>query len=233
MNREREVDLNVVSKMGQGDAYIAPDSHFISAISLFSSSLPWEKFERFFESKKIVNLESSEQLILLRLIALQEYLCLNDDELLNWTKQQLYLFSFMQPNYKARLPTKALLRAFRKKFDEVGLLKPFRKQCQRIIQEHQTRLPPLESSKEAPKNGSIDFSSPATTTILNKMPNTNYHRKVDDTKVDLPNIGNNSDTACPSCGSHNVIKLTPSQDASTRPNIQFARCRFCGNTFKD
>ena len=201
------MDLNVVQKMGHGNSYIAPDSHFISSIALFSSSLPWEKFERFFEKRKLVNLSGSEQLILLRLLSLQEVLCLKDEELLKWCKNQLHLFSFMQPSYTPRMPTIELLAEFRKKFDEIGLLKPFRKQCQRIVQEHESRFPPITS-------------------------NTN-HREASDTKVDLPNVGNSSDTACPSCGSYNVVKLTPSQEASSLPSISFSRCRFCGNTFRD
>jgi DNA-directed RNA polymerase subunit M/transcription elongation factor TFIIS len=203
------VDLNVVQKMGQGDSYIAPDSHFISSVSLFSSSLPWDKFERFFEKRKLVNLSGSEQLILLRLIGLQELLCLNDDALLKWSKHQLHLFSFMQPSYTPRMPTKELLVEFRKKFDEIGLLKPFRKQCQKIVQEHESRFPPILSNANT------------------------KHREASDTKVDLPNVGNNSDTACPSCGSHNVVRLTSRQEASSLPSINFSRCRFCGNTFRD
>jgi DNA-directed RNA polymerase subunit M/transcription elongation factor TFIIS len=201
------VDLNVVKKMGHGDSYVAPDSHFISSISLLTSSLPWEKFERFFDKRKLVNLSGSEQLILLRLIALQELLCLNDDALLKWTKHQLYLFSFMQTQYKARMPTKELLVEFRNKFDEIGLLKPFRKQCQKIVQEHESRFPPILANAK--------------------------HRKVSDTKIDLPNVDNSTNTPCPSCGSHNVVNLTPTQAASTRPSISFSRCRFCGNTFRD
>jgi len=203
------VDLNVVNKMGHGDAYIAPDSHFISSVALFSTSLPWEKFESFFEKRKLVQLSGSEQLILLRLIAMQELLCLSDDALLKWTKNQLHLFSFMQPNFTPRMPTKALLIEFRKNFDEVGLLKPFRKQCQKIIQEHESRFPPILENKK------------------------DKHRKVSDTKIDLPNVENDSNTECPSCGSHNVVRLTPSQEASTLPSIHFSRCRFCGNTFRD
>ena len=152
----------------------------------------------------------SEQLILLRLIALQEFLCLNDDALLKWAKQQLHLFSFMQPSYTPRMPTKTLLVEFRKKFEEVGLLKPFRKQCQKIVQEHESRFPPILS-------------------------NTNSkHRMVSDTKVDLPNMGNSSDAACPNCTSRNIVRLTPRQEeASSLPSISFCRCRFCGNTFRD
>lgn len=218
--KESYVDLHVTKKMGQGESYLAPDPHFISSISLFASSLPWEKFENFFEKKKIVNLSGDEQLILLRLLALQELLCLDDNELLTWAKHQLYLFSFMQTGFKARLPTKELLLEFRTKLDKVGLLKPFRKQCQRIIQEHENRFPPIIKNRG-------DKRKPVT----QKKPSN--HRKVSDLKVDLLNIENGSDTACPSCGSHNVIRLMPSQEASTLPNVNFSRCRFCGHTFRD
>lgn len=214
------MDLHVTNKMGQGESYVAPDPHFISSISLFASSLPWEKFEKFFEKKRLVNLPGDEQLILLRLLALQELLCLDDDELLTWAKHQLYLFSFMQTGFKARLPSKELLIEFRVKFDKVGLLKPFRKQCQRIIQEHENRFPPLLKSKG-------DKSKQTTQEKSNK------YRKASDLKVDLLNIENGSDTTCPSCGSHNVIRLMPSQEASTLPDINFSRCRFCGHTFRD
>lgn len=214
------VDLHVTKKMGQGESYVAPDPHFISAISLFASSLPWEKFERFFEKKRLVNLSGDEQLILLRLLALQELLCLDDDELLTWAKHQLYLFSFMQAGFKARLPTKELLLEFRTKFDKVGLLKPFRKQCQRIIQEHENRFPPLIKSND-------DEGERMTQEKSSK------YRKASDLKVDLLNIENGSDTTCPSCGSHNVIRLMPSQEASSLPDINFSRCRFCGHTFRD
>ena len=203
------MDLNVESKMGRGDAYVAPDSHFISSIALFSNSLPWDKFESFFEKRKLVNLSGREQLILLRVIAMQELLCLNDDEMLKWSKHQLHLLSFMQPNYTPRMPTKPLLLEFRKNLDEVGLLKPFRKQCQKIVEEHESRFPTIVRTKNT------------------------KHRIANDTKIDLLNIGNNSDTACPSCGSNNVVKIQPSQEASSLPSISFSRCRFCGNTFRD
>jgi len=129
--------------MGQGQSYVAPDPHFVSSVALFASSLPWEKFRKFFEKKKLVNLSGNEQLILLRLLALQELLALDDDSLLRWAKHQLYLFSFMQPEFQPKLPTVELLREFRKSFDKVGLLKPFRKQCQKLVTEHESRLPPI------------------------------------------------------------------------------------------
>jgi len=151
------VDFYVRDEMGKGESYVAPDPHFVSSVALFASSLPWSKFRTFFERKKMVNLSANEQLILLRLVALQELLALDDDSLLRWAKHQLYLFSFMQP----------------------------------------------------------------------------YAKKVSDTKIDLPNLPVNNDSSCPNCGSANVISLKPSQEASTLPNINFSKCRFCGNVYRE
>ncbi len=216
------MNLYVSEGMGKGGSYVAPDPHFVSTVALFSSSLPWDRFKKFFETKKMVNLSGNEQLILLRLIALQEFLCLDDEALLRWAKHQLYLFSFMQPDFQPKLPTKELLNEFRVSFDKVGLLKPFRKQCHRLIAEHDNRLPPINADE-----------SVATATLLEAHKKQISRQKVSDTKVDLPNLPTNSDLACPNCGSQNVIKLKPSQEASTLPNIRFSRCRFCGNTFRD
>ncbi len=218
------MNLYATEEMGKGESYVAPDPHFISTISLLASSLPWEKFEKFFETKKMVKLKASEHLILLRLVALQELLCLNDDELLKWAKHQLYLLSFMQVDFQPRIPTKELLKEFRTNFEKVGLLKPFRRQCLRLINEHEQRFPPLDS----------EVSSLIGLEPDNMQQNSQAkYRLVSDTKVDLPNIHNTSDCSCPNCGSKNVLKLNPSQEASTLPNISFSRCRFCGNTFRD
>lgn len=210
--------------MGKGSSYVAPDPHFISMIVLFSSSLPWNRFKKFFEAKKMINLSGGEQLILLRLIALQEVLCLEDRALLKWTKHQLYLFSFIQPDFQPKLPTKELLVEFREEFDKVGLLKPFRKQCLRLISEHENRFPPIDLDESLStakllrkKNSARGFSS----------------RKVSDTTVDLPNLKNSTNTSCPNCGSKNVVKVKPTQAESSLPDIRFSRCRFCGNTFRD
>lgn len=216
------MNLYHVEKMGKGNSYVAPDPHFISSVLLFASSLPWKKFEKFFETKKLINISAPEQLMLLRLVALQEILCINDEALLQWTKNQLYLFSFIQSDFKPRLPSTKLLSEFRSKLDNAGLLKPFRKQCQRLIQEQEKHFPPLSIADE------VEVSA-----LQSKIDYSVY--KVNDIKADLQTIeaSSDTDTTCPSCGSLNVIKLAPSQLASTLPNIRFCRCRFCGNTFRD
>ncbi|MEH6455233.1 MAG: hypothetical protein V7749_02860 [Cocleimonas sp.] len=215
------MDLYVREEMGKGESYVAPDPHFVSSVALFASSLPWSKFRKFFEKKKMVNLSANEQLILLRLVALQEVLALDDVSLLRWAKHQLYLFSFMQPDFKPKLPTVELLQEFRKKFDQVGLLKPFRKQCQLLITEHESRLPPINYEESVSNTATLSASYSF------------VKKKVSDTKVDLPNLPANTGSCCPNCGSVNIIKLKPSQEASTLPNIQFSKCRFCGNTFRE
>ena len=208
--------------MGKGNAYIAPDPQFISSILLFANSLPWVKFEKFFETKKLISISALEQLTLLRLIALQEILCINDEALLKWTKNQLYLFSFMQADFQPRLPTAELLNEFRLKFDEVGLLKPFRKQCQKLISEQEIRQPPITVDSE------IEAS-----TLQSQYDYNAY--KVIDIKSDCKdmNIESTSGLSCPNCGSFNIIQLAPSQVESSLPSIRFSRCRFCGNTFRN
>lgn len=223
------MNLYIADESGEGESYEAPTPHFISSLSLFASSLPWQKFETFFEKRSLVNVSGEEQLILLRLLAIQELLCLDDDALIIWTKNQLYTFKFLQPSYQPRLPTKKLLKQFRDEFDKVGLLKPFRKQCQRLIHEHENRFPPLYGQD---KGQNLNLAN-AGISASNFNQRNNGHRKVKDTKVDLPNVKNHSGVSCPNCRSNNVYQLKPSQEASSLPNIRFSRCRFCGNTFRD
>lgn len=213
------MDLYFAGKIGEGNSYISPDPHFISTVLLFTNSLPWGKFEKFFEAKKLLNITAAEQLTLLRLISLQEILCINDDALLKWAKNQLYLFGFMQAEFQPRLPTEKLLCDFRQKFDEVGLLKPFRKQCQRLIQEHENRYPMLNL------DGEIGDVTQKTNMNLSVQPVKS--------KVSLRHIESMSDSSCPSCGSKNVIRLAPTNITSSLPKISFSRCRFCGNTYRD
>jgi len=213
------VNLYYSEKLGDGHSYIAPDPHFISTVLLFTNSLPWVKFEKFFEAKKLVNITATEQLTLLRLLALQEILCINDEALLRWTKNQLYVFSFLQSDFKPKLPTVKLLSEFRSKFDEVGLLKPFRKQCQRLIEENENRS--LSFTVDEKIESVALQSKLEVTTVVNKD------------KIDQKDRECTSGLSCPNCGSHNVIHLAPSQVASSLPKISFSRCRFCGNTFRE
>lgn len=224
------MNLFEAKEKGVDESYIAPDPHFISAISLFSSSFPWERFSKFFKSKKLVNLNGEEQVILLRFLAVQELLCLDDKSLLRWLRNQFYLFNFLQPEFKPRLPTIELLKKFRSELDKIGLLEPFRKQCQHIIEEHGKRFPELdlELSKISMASRSL---MPKTET--NDLRKSNDNRLVKDQNLELHNVENKADRSCEKCGSHNVIKLESSQEKSSLPEIRFLKCRFCGHTFRD
>ena len=217
------MNLFVAEEMGKGNAYVAPDSHFISFISVLADKLPWAKFVKFFETRSLVNISVDDHLVLLRLLALQELLCLDDESLLRWAKHQLFLFSFMQPTFQAKIPVRDLLNEFRSKLDKQGLLKPFRKQCQKLLEEHEKSFPVLSPLVEDDDTVDVTFIS------ADKAP-----RKI---RIESPQEGrysryNDPASVCTNCGSSNVIHLKPSQEASTLPDISFLRCQFCGNTFR-
>ena len=209
--------------MGKGSAYVAPESHFISSVSLLANNLPWEKFRKFFNTKKLVNISADEHLILLRLLAMQELLCLDDEALLRWSRHQLYLFGFMQPSFSPKLPINDLLVDFRTKLDKQGLLKPFRKQCHKLIAEHEKSFPLLVTVEDDETVDVVFLSE-------NKEPR---KIKITSTESDRHASKSSSDITCTNCGSQNVINLQPSQEASSLPNISFSRCQFCGNTFRN
>jgi len=226
-------------------SYIAPDPLFISAISLFSRSFPWQRFNRFFKTKKLVGLSGNEQLILLRFLAVQELICLDDKALLKWLKNQFYLFNFLQPEFKPRLPTIELLQEFRSELDTIGLLLPFRKQCQHIIQEHGKRFPAINLTLEPPTiENDAGVSTQFKTALMpdsqtrrkseqqNVLNQTQEKKLVADKKVEIHNVINHSGKTCVKCGSHNVIKMESAQLESSLPDIRFLRCRFCGHTFR-
>lgn len=243
------MDSFVSENDGVDGSYKAPDPDFISAISLFSSSLPWDRFKKFFKSGKLLDLSGDEQLILLRFIAVQELLCLNDADLLRWLKNQFYLFSFLQPGYKPRLPTLELLKRFRTELDNVGLLEPFRKHCQHIIQEHAQRFPAinknpeLKPNQDADKNKTysegrirpdkdenhIDFNQSLISKTRDFIRDFSSSQTNKIEQFDIQGIKNG---CCENCGSSDFVKLKTSQKESSLPAIRFIRCRMCGNTYR-
>ena len=248
------MDSFAVNEKNASETYIAPDPDFISAISFFSSSLPWDRFETFFKSRKLVNLSSEEQLILLRFLAVQELLCLNDPDLLSWLKNQFYLFSFLQPGFKPRLPTVKLLKQFRSELDNIGLLEPFRKHCQHIIQEHSQRFPAIKTplaSDRIPDHFARDKSKPETsqkpeqgshliefTQSLISKTNDSVKKPAHEDSNTMKSVESHSkvndfgNINCENCGSQDFINLKSSQKESSLPAIRFIRCRICGNTFR-
>ena len=221
------MNLFVAEEMGKGSAYVAPDSHFISSVSVLANNLPWAKFKKFFDSKSLVSISAEDHLVLLRLLAMQELLCLDDESLLRWAKHQLYLFGFMQPEFQAKIPVNELLNDFRAELDKQGLLKPFRKQCHKLLEAHEQSFPTLalvENSIEKDETVDVTFIS------ANKKPRNIRIEAVQSGRYEAEN---SSGVKCTSCGSSNIIKLKPSQEASTLPEISFSRCQFCGNTFRN
>ncbi len=245
------MDSFVDNDMQFGETYIAPDPDFISAISFFSSSLPWDRFKTFFDSRKLVGLNGEEQLTLLRFLAVQELLCLDDQDLLRWLKNQFYLFSFLQPDFKPRLPTIALLKQFRSELDKIGLLEPFRKHCQHIIAEHGQRFPAIKPLKqhmtkvEMEKQNSspgekkehentIDFSQSLlskTRDFIKKSPA--IFGSVPSPSMKDASMQKRHGKSCENCGSFDFIRLKSSQEESSLPAIRFIRCRVCGNTTRE
>ncbi len=119
--------------IGDTESYAAPDRAFIGAISGIVKNFPWERFENFFESRPLIDGSALDQVFLLRVLAIQEILCLDDEGLLKWLKSQMYLFAFLSPGFKPKVPTKALLNNFRNNLHDANLLEPFRLRCQDVI----------------------------------------------------------------------------------------------------
>ena len=113
--------------------YSAPDRAFMNAISGMVHSFPWERFERFFEARPLTQSSAIDQVFLLRVLAIQELLCMDDENVLKWLKSQMYLFAFLSPGFKPKVPTQALLNNFRDKLRDADLLEPFRQRCQEVI----------------------------------------------------------------------------------------------------
>lgn len=226
------MNLFEAKEKGLEGSYIAPDPLFISAISLFSNSFPWKRFKTFFNSKKLLGLSADEQVTLLRFLAIQELLCLDDKALLSWLKHQFYLFNFLQPDFKPRLPTLELFQKFRAELDNIGLLLPFRKQCQHIIEEHGKRFPELNlQTKQQGDNVDRDYPEKSSGSMLSEA-NPRNNQQVTDKKVDFHTVHKHANVSCENCGSQNIVSLKSTQEPSSLPDIRFMKCRFCGHTFR-
>ena len=59
------LNLFVAEEMGKGNAYVAPDSHFISSVSVLADNLPWAKFKKFFDTKSLVSISVEDHLMIL------------------------------------------------------------------------------------------------------------------------------------------------------------------------
>lgn len=210
------------NQQSQSEQYQAPDPMFITTVMALAQGFPWGRFERFFESRPLIKASAVDQVFLMRVLALQEMLCLDDAEVLMWVKNQLYLFAFISPNYKPKMPSEALLEAFRQRLDELNILQPFRKRCQRVILKHGTIA---EASRS-----SVAFSG-ALTGLADMEP---FPRNTRDQhspgNLELTEIEERW-VACPLCNSAKLSEYVPThlRVADCEP---WANCQECGHKFK-
>jgi hypothetical protein len=193
--------------------YTAPDPRFMTTLSMFSKGFPWEQFLVFFKEKQLISCDAEDQVFLLRLLAIQEFLCLNDETLISWSKHQFQLIGFLHRGYKANTPSAKLLADFRATLDAVGILSPFRQQCQKIIMMHDEKC-----LKKNHKSLVIAPSKKGSRRIIGI--------KIDETKLEKDATW----VTCPICKSQNINKVQ-SPHWSVAKEERCCRCRFCGNKF--
>ncbi len=198
------------------DTYIAPDPRFISTLMVFSKGFPWGKFLAFFREKKLVSSSTEDQIFLLRLLAVQEMLCLDDEALLKWVKHQFQLISFLHIGYKANVPSLDQLVEFRTVIDSVGILSPFRKQCQKLIIKYGENLTDDLKQKAFFADSSSSWGSQRVIGLKNEDVEINPESKW---------------ISCPICESQNINKVLPPHWVGAQDG-DWCRCRFCGNKFK-
>ena len=198
------------------DVYIAPDPRFISTLMVFAKGFPWRKFLQFFREKNVVSCSAEDQVFLLRLLAVQEMLCLDDEALLKWVKHQFQLISFLHIGYKANVPSLEQLVEFRTVIDAVGILSPFRKQCQKLIIMYG-------------ENCSVDLKQKAF--LADSSSSWGSQRVIGLKNEDIEPNSESKWISCPICESQNINKVLPPHWVGAQGG-DWCRCRFCGNKFK-
>ena len=192
--------------------YNAPDHAFISAVSGMVQSLPWERFERFFEVRPLVKATAIDQVFMLRVLAIQELLCVDDESVLAWMKSQMYLSAFLSPEFKPKVPKKALLNEFRKALQDANLLEPFRLRCQNVILKKHGKA----QSTEEPSSY-LEMFAPRVEDFPEIIISGEPPEESDDNWV-----------SCPKCSSITLNKTeSPNGDV-----IPHASCSQCGHDFK-
>ena len=210
----------------------APDDAFIGTISGMVQNFPWERFERFFEARPLVQASAVDQVFLLRILAIQELLCMDDETVLKWLKNQMFLFSFLSPGFKSKIPSEVLLNTFREKLQDANILEPFRLRCQNIILKKNQQT---EAASAAADFTSTSFDE------SNKAP-VSQSRALDNnvqlnTQAKPINIGKpfpemhieDKWVICPKCESSSLSKVDLGCGDSQA--LQ-ARCEQCGHEFK-
>ena len=201
--------------------YKAPDPLFITTVQALAQGFPWERFERFFESRPLIKASATDQVFLMRVLALQEMLCLDDTEVLKWVKNQLYLFAFITPGYKPKLPNEALLESFRRKLNELNILQPFRLRCQQVILKYGEPSKIPESTPVLPEDPA-DFDAYLYTGVESE--------KSSSDKINMPDVEERWVT-CPLCESSALNAYVPAhlRESDCDP---WADCQQCGHKFR-
>lgn len=201
--------------------YVAPDHAFISAVSGMVKNFPWERFERFFEARPLVRASAIDQVFMLRVLAIQELLCADDERVLAWLKSQMYLSAFLSPEFQPKVPTKALLDDFRNELRDANLLEPFRLRCQKIILQKQSNA-----------TGSVEPSSylEAFSPSIEDFPEItdNQELPLHSKEMALENQLEDKWVTCPKCERSALSKVV-SQNSGVLPQ---ASCDHCGHYFK-
>lgn len=200
------------------DVVKTPDHRFITILLIFARGFPWDKFLLFFQDKNLISCEGEDQVFLLRLLAVQEFLCIDDDALLKWVKHQFQLIGFLHMGYKATIPSTELLARFRTTLDTVGILSPFREQCQKLIMMHDEKQANEDEVQLIPEV--LNWGSQRVIGVKVEV-------EADKTDTDK----NASWIACPVCKSQNINKVLSPHWVAVQEE-SWCRCRFCGNKFK-
>lgn len=214
--------FHLENQSGDKVAYIPPDPNFISAITAMTRGFPWERLERFFESRPLIKASAVDQVFLMRILALQEILCLDDESILRWAKHQMYLFAFMSPGYKPKLPSIALLREFRGQLDDANILDPFRVRCQKLIVRYS------EMASDVSQIGKV-ASVPSSAEWRIRAEHKDLLSSSDDSALNLRM--DDKWVICPECHSPKLNRYMPPHWDSCKVE-PWARCRHCGHKFK-
>ena len=203
--KEFVLGFSLGNQCSDSASYSAPDPMFIAAVSAMAKGFSWERFERFFEARPLINATVSDQIFLMRILVLQEMLCMDDKSTLKWVKNQMYLFAFLSPNYKPKIPSAELLANFREELSKANILEPFRLRCQVLIAKH------ADTSSFQSPSWTFEVETPE---LSNKADNISAHW-----------------VSCPSCKSTKLSSYTPPENLAP-PSSLWASCDKCGHAFK-
>lgn len=201
--------------------YSAPGHTFLSTVSRMVQSFPWERFERYFEARPLIEASAVDQVFILRVLAIQEVLCVDDEGILHWLKNQMYLSAFLSPGFKPKVPTKELLCDFRGKLDEENLLESFRLRCQYIILQ--------ESPKPVTAEERTNYVKESTPTTMDFSEITHSHDRFRSTDETLSEVEIKDEwVACPHCDSTELNQVA----SGLGSKLPHACCNRCGHHFK-